>query len=68
MAKGICLLDKKAFFFCLYRNNFKQVRAFERHIPLNDLINDHNFVIFSGLGVSESELSFSTVNILREKA
>ena len=34
MAKGIRLLDKKAF-FCLYRSNFMQVRAFERYIPLS---------------------------------
>ena len=31
---------------------------------LSDLINDQNFLIFSGLGVSGSELSFSNVNIL----
>ena len=31
---------------------------------LRDLINDQNFLIFSGLGVSGSELSFSSVNIL----
>ena len=31
---------------------------------LSDLTNDQNFLIFSGLGVSRSELSFSNVNIL----
>ena len=31
---------------------------------LRDLINDQNFLIFSGLGVSGSELSFSKANIL----
>ena len=31
---------------------------------LSDLTNDQNFLIFSGLGVSGSELSFSNVNIL----
>ena len=31
---------------------------------LRDLINDQNFLIFSGLGVSGSELPFSNVNIL----
>ena len=31
VAKGIRLLDM----FCLYRNNFMQVRAFERYIPLS---------------------------------
>ena len=31
---------------------------------LSDLTNDQNFLIFSGLGVSGSELSFSKVNIL----
>ena len=31
---------------------------------LSDLTNDQNFLIFSGLGVSVSELSFSNVNIL----
>ena len=31
---------------------------------LSDLINDQNFLIYSGLGVSGSELSFSNVNIL----
>ena len=33
MAKAIRLLDKKAF-FCLYKKNFMQVRAFERYISL----------------------------------
>ena len=31
---------------------------------LSDLANDQNFLIFSGLGVSGSELSFLNVNIL----
>ena len=31
---------------------------------LSDLTNDQNFLIFSGFGVSGSELSFSNVNIL----
>ena len=31
---------------------------------LSDLINDQSFLIFSGLGVLGSELSFSNVNIL----
>ena len=31
---------------------------------LSDLINDHNFLIFSGLGVLGYELSFSNVKIL----
>ena len=31
---------------------------------LSDLTNDQNFLIFSGLGVLGSELSFSNVNIL----
>ena len=31
---------------------------------LRDLTNDQNFFVFSGLGVSGSELSFSNVNIL----
>ena len=31
---------------------------------LRDLTNDKNFFIYSGLGVSGSELSFSNVNIL----
>ena len=33
VAKGICLLDKKAF-FCLNRKEIMQVRAFKRYIPL----------------------------------
>ena len=33
VTKGIRLLDKNAY-FCLYRKNFMQVRAFERYIPL----------------------------------
>ena len=33
-------------------------------IPYASLTNDQNFLIFSGLGVSGSELSFSNVNIL----
>ena len=32
-------------------------------IPYASLTNDQNFLIFSGLGVSGSELSFSNVNI-----
>ena len=31
---------------------------------LSDLINDQNFIIFLGLGVSGFELSFTNVNIL----
>ena len=33
-------------------------------IPYASLTNDQNFLIFSGLVVSGSELSFSNVNIL----
>ena len=33
VAKGIRLLDKKAFF--VYTGKIMQVRAFERYIPLN---------------------------------
>ena len=33
---------------------------------LRNLINDQNFLIFSGLGVSGSELSFSNVNTLEK--
>ena len=36
-----------------------------KRVFLSDLINDQNFLIFSGLGVSGSELSFSNVTILR---
>ena len=46
VAKGIRLLDKKAF-FCLYRKKLMQVRAFERYIPLTDVLLHTRYVRFA---------------------
>ena len=51
-------------FASVSRIPFSQSDVISNASFLRYLINDQNFLIFSGLGVSGSELSFSNVNIL----
>ena len=51
-------------FVSVLRITFSLSDAIPNASFLRDLTNDQNFFIFSGLGVSGSELSFSNLNIL----
>ena len=51
-------------FASVSRIPFSQSDVISNASFLRYLINDQNFLIFTGLGVSGSELSFSNVNIL----
>ena len=60
-----CLLQMSAFSFAsVLRIPFSLSDVIPNSSFLRDLINDQNYLIFSGLGVSGSELSFTNVNIL----
>ena len=61
-----CLLQKSAFPLHQSRIPISLSDLIPNASFLRDLINDQNFVIFSGLGVLGSELSFSNVNILEK--
>ena len=59
-----CLIYILAFsFVSVLRITFSLNDVIPNASFLSDLIYDQNFLIFSGLGVSGSELSFSKVNI-----
>ena len=65
MADWNCLLQMLAFSLeSVLRIPFSLSDVIPSVCYLSDLINDQNFLIFSGLGVSGSELSFLNVNIL----
>ena len=60
-----CRLQMSAFSFTsVLRILFSLSDVIPNASFLRDLIDDQNFLIFSGLGVSGSELLFSNVNIL----
>ena len=60
-----CLLQMSAFYFAsVLRIPFSRSDDIPSASFLRDLINDQNFLIFSGMGLSGSELLFSNVSIL----
>ena len=66
VAKGICLLDKKAF-LCLYKKKIVKLRAFERYISLENktclmCLNNIDIVLYS-IGCTEcsSTSDFGTI-------
>ena len=59
VAKGIRLLDKT---FCLYRKIFMQVRAFERYIPLSDILGETERKLSDEQSASlKGELSYTEI-------